>query len=79
MKLVCSRELEEARDFVQNVGVAHSFGIVIAWGIDECDDAAIGCGCGPEMDTNLSRLGLNSMSYSNSFVTGDELDELFVK
>jgi hypothetical protein len=74
---VFSRSLEEACDLIQNIGVGHSIGIVKAWGIDECAVAAIGC-C-PVMDTDLRRLGRDTMSDFDFLVTGDELDELFVK
>ena len=79
MEVVFSRDLEEARDLIENIRVGHSIGIVETWGVDECDDAAIWCGCGPEIDTNLRRLGLDSMSDFDSFVASDELDELYVE
>jgi hypothetical protein len=77
MNAVCSRSLEEARDLIQNIAVALSIGIIKAWGVDECKDTAIGCG--PVIDANLRRLGLDSMSDFDSWVLGDELDELFVE
>ena len=77
MNGACSRSLEEACDHIQNVGVGQSIRIVKAWGVDKCTEAAIGCG--PVMDTDPRRLGRDSMSDFDSLVTGDELDELFVK
>jgi hypothetical protein len=74
---VCSRFLEEARDLKQNLGVGHSTGIVKAWGVDECAEAVIGCG--PVMDTDVRRLGRDTMSDFDSLVIGDEPDELFVE
>jgi hypothetical protein len=77
MNVVCSRCLEETCDLIQNVDVGHPIGIVKAWCVDECAEAAIGCG--PEMDTDLRRLGRDTMSDFDSLVTGDEPDELFVE
>jgi hypothetical protein len=54
MNEVCSRFLEEACDLIQNVTVGLAFGIVKAGGVDECKEAAIGCG--PVMGTDISRL-----------------------
>jgi hypothetical protein len=77
MNAVCSRFTEEACDLIQNLGVGHSIGIVKAWSVDECAAAAIGC-C-PVMEINVRRLGRDSISDFDPLVTGDELDELFVK
>jgi hypothetical protein len=77
MNAVCSRSLQEACDLIQNIGVGHSIGIVKAWGVDECAEAAIACF--PGMDTDLKRLGRDTMSDFNSLVTGDEFNELFVE
>ena len=54
MNAVCSRRLEKACDLIQNVGVGHSIGIIEAWGVDERNQAAIGCS--QVMDTDLRRL-----------------------
>ena len=59
------------------MGVGHSAGIVKTWGVDERNQAAITCG--PVMDTDLRRLRRESVSDFDSFVTGDVLDQLFVK
>jgi hypothetical protein len=77
MNAACSRYLEEVCNLIQNLGVGHSIGIVKAWGIDQCAEAAIRCG--PVIDTSLTRLGRDSMSDFDSLITGDELDELFVE
>jgi hypothetical protein len=77
MNAVCSRSLQEACDLIQNFGVGHFIGIVKAWGVDECAEAAIACG--PGMDTDLRRLGRDAMSDFDSLATGDVLDELFVE
>jgi hypothetical protein len=74
---VYSRSLEEACDLIQNLGVGHSIGIVKAWGVDERAEAAIARG--PVMETDLSRLGPDTMSNFDSLITSDELDELFVE
>jgi hypothetical protein len=77
MNAVCSRCHQEACDPIQNIGVGHSIGIVKAWGVDECAEAAIACN--PGMDTDVRRLGRDTMSDFDFLVTGDELDELFVE
>jgi hypothetical protein len=77
MNEVRSRSLKVSCNISQNIGVAHSVGVVKAWGVDECAEAAIGCG--PVMDTNLRRLGRDTMSDFDTIVTGDELDDLFVE
>jgi hypothetical protein len=77
MNAVCSRFLEEARDLIQNITVALSIGVIEAWGVDECKDAAIGCG--PVMDADVRRRGPDAMTNFDSRVLGDKLDELFVE
>jgi hypothetical protein len=74
---VCSRSLQEACDPIQNIGVGHSIGIVKSWGVDECAAAAIACS--PGMDTDVRRLGRDTMSDFDSLVTVDVFDELFVE
>ena len=76
MNTVCSRYFEEACDLIQNISVRLSIGIIEAWSVDECNKAAIGCS--PVMDADLRRLGQDTMSDLDSFVTSDEFDELFV-
>ena len=76
MNAVCSRFLEEAGNLIENVAVRHSVRIVEARGVDECNEATIGGG--PVMDTDLRRLGRDSMSDFDFLITGDEPDELFV-
>jgi hypothetical protein len=75
--MVCSRSLEEACDLIQNIAVRLSIGIVEAWSVNKCKDTAIGCG--PVIETDLRRLGPDSMSDFDYWVFGDELDELFVE
>jgi hypothetical protein len=77
MNAVCSRYLEQACDLIQNLGVGHSIRIVKAWGVDQCAESAIPCG--PVMNTDVSRLGRDTMSDFDSLVIGDKLDELFVE
>jgi hypothetical protein len=77
MNAVCSRSHEEACNLIQNIGVGHSIGIVKAWGVNQCAGAAIGCG--PVMDSNLRRLGRDTMSNFDTLVTGDDPDELSVE
>jgi hypothetical protein len=77
MNAVRSRSLEEACNFIQDLGVGHSIGIVKAWGVDQCAKAAIRYG--PVMDTDVRRLGRDTMFDFGSLVIGDETDELFVE
>ena len=79
MNVIFSRffEKEEARNLIQNIRVCHSIGIIKAWGVDECNDAAIGCG--QVIETDVRRLRPDSMSDFDYWVFGDELDELFVE
>jgi hypothetical protein len=66
------RSPEEARDLIQNFGVGLSMGRIKAWGVDECKDAVIGCG--PVIETDLRRLGFDSVPDFDSWVLGYELD-----
>ena len=77
MSAAYSRSHQEACDLIQNLGVGHSIGIVEAWSVDEYAAAAIACS--PGMDTDLGRLGRDTMSDFDSIITGDEFDELFVE
>jgi hypothetical protein len=77
INVVRSRCLEEACDLIQNIGVGHSIGIVKAWRVDERTEAAIRCG--PVVDTDVRRLGRDTMSDSDSLITSDEPDELYVE
>jgi hypothetical protein len=73
---VCSR-FQEAYDRMQNLSVDHSVGIVNAWGVDECTEAAIMCG--PVIDTHVRRMSRDTISDPDRLVASNELDELFVK
>jgi hypothetical protein len=64
MNAACSPFFEEACDLVQNICVGLSIRIIKAWGVDKGKDAAIGCG--PVMDTDVRRLGLDSVSDFDS-------------
>jgi hypothetical protein len=77
MNAVCSRCHQEVCNLIQNIGISHSIGIVKSWGVDECAAAAITCN--PGMDTDVRRLGRDTMSDFDSVVTGDVFDELFVE
>ena len=79
MKVVCSRCLEVACNLIQNIAVGHSIRIIKTRGVDECKEAAIGFGCGPVMDTDVTCLGRDSMSDYDFLITSNVLDELYVE